>query len=190
MNILIACEYSGIVRSAFESKGHFVVSCDLLESEKPGRNHYQGDVRNILNSKLWDLVIAHPPCTYISNCGSRWFSTDTSRQKKLIEAVDFFKLFLDLECPFVIENPIPSSKAVSLIGKKYTQLIQPYQFGHPYSKATCLWLSRGLPLLKPTHSKPEKIQVYTNVCGGGKDRAKIRARTFSGIATALADTYG
>ena len=196
MKILIACEYSGIVRDAFSEKGHNVMSCDLLPTDRPGK-HYQGDVRDILEDK-WDLIIAHPPCTFFTNSGVRWLHEDPSRWAKLDAAAEFFNLFLDNKCKKIaIENPVPHKYAIERInGRKYTQTIQPYEFGHPESKRTCLWL-KGLPKLKETNNVkdkflklPKKQAQRIHYIPPSKDRWKIRSTTFSGIAQAMADQWG
>lgn len=157
MKVLIACEYSGIVRDAFASKGHFTVSSDFEPSERPGK-HYQGDVKDILYGQDWDLIIAHPPCTFMANSGVRWlYNTDGSKNQErwdnLYMATKFFNLFINHPCKKkAIENPIPH-KYASL--PPYTQTIQPYEFGHTTSKRTCLWLY-GLPKLVPTNVIPKE----------------------------------
>jgi len=195
MKVLIACEFSGIVRDAFAKKGHDAWSCDLLPSERPG-NHIQGDVCDILDDG-WDLMIAHPPCTFLANSGVRWLFQDSKYMTKelrwdhLREAADFFKRLLNAPIPHIaVENPIPHKYAIELIGKKYDQLIQPYQFGEPYSKATCLWL-KNLPPLKSTKIIPKnqvKQQVWKEP--PSKERWKNRSRTYPGIADAMAEQWG
>ena len=148
MKMLIACEYSGKVRDAFLKKGHDVISCDILPTERPGP-HYQGDVRDIINQPF-DMIIAFPSCTFICNSGVRWLKNNPERWLELRKACGFFCMFLYHKCEkVVIENPIPHKHALKYIGLKYDQLIQPWQFGHGETKATCLWL-KGLPILMPT----------------------------------------
>ena len=193
-SVLIACEFSGIVRDAFITRGFDAISCDLLETERPGP-HYQGDVRDILYDE-WDLIIAHPPCTYLSNAGARFLypkgELNYERLARGMEARELFMLFYDSPCPRVaIENPI-ASKIYGL--PPYTQTIQPFQFGHPVQKKTCLWL-RGLPPLLPTRVIPKGACQSTKIPGnwfnkGGKDRQKNRAKTFPGIADAMAEQWG
>ena len=194
--VLIACEYSGTVREAFAKYGHDAISCDILPTDKPG-NHYQGDVRDIINDD-WDLIIAHPPCTYFANSGVSWLHKDESRWQKLDEAAVFFNLFLDNKCPMIaIENPIPHKYAIERIkGRRYDQTIQPWQFGHPESKRTCLWL-KNLPKLKETDNvKEEFLKLPKNQAQRlhylppSKDRWKIRSTTFTGIAEAMAIQWG
>ena len=197
MRVLVACEYSGTVRDAFTKAGHYAMSCDILPTESEGP-HYQGDVLDVLNDG-WDLMIAHPPCTYLSNAGSRWLHPKEGfnypRFEKGLEAKEFFmKLWnapIDKIC---IENPIPS-KVYGL--PKSTQKVQPYQFGHPWSKGTLLWL-KNLPELQHT----EVIKEYDYWCSnwyGWKDgkrilghatTAKKRSLFWTGIADAMADQWG
>jgi hypothetical protein len=183
MKVLVACEYSGVVRDAFAARGHDAWSCDLLPSEKPG-NHMMGDVTSLLDLG-WDLIIAHPPCTYLCNSGVRWLHERPDRWDAMGGGAEFFRLFLNAPCPRIaIENPIMHKHAKALIGVGQSQVVHPWQFGHPESKATCLWL-KGLPLLTPTnivegregkcHKTPPSI-----------DRGKIRSRTYEGIGAAFA----
>jgi hypothetical protein len=179
--ILIACEFSGIVRDAFLKQGHDAISCDLLPTESPGP-HYQGDIRDILYQK-WDLVIGHPPCTRLANSGVRWLA-ERNLWDDLKESCAFFRLFLDHPCPKIcIENPIPHKYAIEKIGK-YDQLIQPWMFGHGESKAICLWL-KGLPKLKPTNIVDGREQKVWRM-GPSENRAKERAKFYAGIAEAMA----
>ena len=196
MKVLIACEYSGKVRDAFKEKGHYAVSCDFLPTDVPG-NHYQGNVTDILH-KEWDIIIAHPPCTYFANSGVSWLHKDQSRWEKLDNAASFFSLFLNHPCKkVVIENPIPHKYALERIGgRKYTQIIQPWQFGHPESKRTCLWL-KGVEPLKETDNVyalfkalPKNKAQRLHYLPPSPDRWKIRSTTFPGIALAMAAQWG
>lgn len=182
MRILVACEYSGIVRDAFAAKGHEVWSCDLLETERLG-NHYKGDVRDMLKES-WDLMIAHPPCTHLAVSGARHFAAKQASGVQE-EALYFVRMLLDAQiAKIALENPI---SIISSRIRKPDQIIQPWQFGHGETKATCLWL-KGLPKLEPT-----------NIVGGresrvhrmppGPDRWKDRSRTFAGIASAMASQW-
>jgi hypothetical protein len=181
MRVLVACEYSGIVRDAFTAKGHYAVSCDLLPTESEGY-HYQGDVRDILHDD-WDMMIAHPPCTYLAVSGARWFK---DRQQEQKEALDFVRLLMNAPIDKIcIENPV---SVISTAIRKPDQIIQPYQFGHNESKRTCLWL-KGLPLLVPTDIITEGIQQSIHRMAPGKNRSKDRSRTFVGIAKAMADQW-
>lgn len=195
MKVLIACEYSGIVRDAFLRMGHDAVSCDLIESESPDGPHYIGDVRDLL-ADSWDMIIAHPPCTFMANSGVRWLfgsneQLNRERWDNLGRAAEFFNLFLDHPCPKIcIENPIPHRHAKALIRRSYDQTIQPYEFGHTTSKRTCLWL-KGLPELQATDLIPKDQRTYDVwLASPGKDRWKDRSRTFKGIAAAMADQWG
>lgn len=192
MNILIACEYSGTVRDAFNKKGHFSLSCDVLPTDTQGP-HYQGDIRDVLTQD-WDLIIAHPPCTYLCNSGVSWLYKDESRWDKLHDAISFFKLFLGHPCKKIcIENPIPHKHTLL---PKYSQIIQPWMFGHTETKATCLWL-KGLPLLKEENNVKEQMmllpknqQQKMHYLPPSKDRAKLRSKTYQGIADAMANQWG
>ena len=194
MNILIACEYSGIVRDAFLNKGHNAWSCDLLPTESDGP-HYQGDVRDILlgsNEILrkyasWDMIIAFPPCTHIATSGARWFPEKIADGRQQA-GIEFFMLLIRarLYCPRVaIENPIG---IMSTHYRKPDQIIQPWQFGHGETKATCLWLS-GLGPLEPTNIVSGREQRIWKL-PPGPDRAKLRSKTYPGIASAMADQWG
>lgn len=179
MKILIACEFSGIVRDAFISRGHDAISCDLLPSERPGP-HIQGDVLNILHDD-WDMVIAFPPCTHLAVSGAVWFE-QKRKDGRQQQGIDFFMKFTDLKCPGVaIENPIG---IMSTIYRKPDQIIQPYMFGEPYQKKTCLWL-KNLPLLQPTDIIEEREQKCWKE-PPSPDRWKNRSRTYSGIGAAMA----
>ena len=192
MRVLIACEYSGRVRDAFAKLGHDAWSCDIIPTETEG-NHYEGSVLDILNDG-WDLMIAHPPCTYLSNAGARFLYPkgilNQERLAKGLLAKEFFMQLYNANIPKIaIENPIPS-RVYGL--PQYTQTIQPYEYGHPLQKRTCLWL-KNLPKLTPTNIVNERQS--TKVAGnwfnkGGKDRQKERARTFEGIADAMAKQWG
>ena len=196
MRVLVACEYSGRVRDAFLARGHDAMSCDLLPTEAAGP-HYQGDVFDVLDQS-WDLLIAHPPCTYLTNSGVVWLHKDPERWAKLDDAARFFKALLNAPIPRVaVENPIMHKYGKERIGGvKQSQVIQPYMFGHLEQKATCLWL-RGLPLLQPTQDvKAEMMQLPKNqrerlhYLPPSPDRWKERSRTYSGIAAAMAEQWG
>lgn len=183
MKVLVACEFSGIVRDTFLQKGHDAISCDLLPTESPGP-HYQGDVFDIMNDGF-DLMIAHPPCKDLAVSGARWFAEKIKNGDQL-KSIDFFMKLVSCKInKIAIENPI------GIMSSKYRkpdQIIQPWQFGHGETKATCLWL-KNLPKLQ-----------YTNIVEGreqriwklppGDDRAKLRSITYSGIAKAMADQWG
>lgn len=181
MRVLIACEFSGIVRDAFLAKGHDAMSCDLLPTESPGP-HYQGDVRDILD-KGWDLMIAHPPCTHLSVSGARWFS---KKQREQREALEFVLMLMNSDIPRIcIENPV---SVISSFLHKPDQIIQPWQFGHGETKATCLWL-KWLPKLIATNIvKGREARIHK--MAPSEHRSKARSLTYSGIAKAMADQWG
>ena len=196
MKILIACEYSGRVRKAFRRQGHDAYSCDLLPADDGSAYHIQGDVSAILKEQ-WDLMVAHPPCTYLANSGVCHLHKDETRWSKLDEAAAFFKALLQADIPKkVIENPIPHKYAIERIGTKYSQIIQPWMFGHKETKATCLWL-HGLPKLKPTSdlkaetmALPARERQRLHFLPPSPTRWKERSTTYQGIADALANQYG
>lgn len=183
MKVLIACEYSGRVRDAFIALGHDAMSCDLLGTESPGP-HYQGDVRDVIDYP-WDLMIAHPPCTDLSVSGARHFE-----EKRLVgrqqASASFFMMLAKCDIPKIaIENPIC---IMSSLWRKPDQIIQPWQFGHGETKATCLWL-KGLPLLTPTDivdGRDDRIHKMPP----SEDRWKLRSLTYQGIANAMANQWG
>ena len=183
MRVLIACEYSGRVRDAFISKGHEAMSCDILDTEKPGP-HYKGDVRDILGNG-WDMLIGFPPCTHLASSGARWFMEKQADGRQQ-EGIDFFMLLANSGVPKIaLENPVG---IMSSRYRKPDQIIQPWQFGHGETKSTCLWLT-GLPKLVPTNivegREPRMWKLPPS-----KDRAKIRSETYQGIADAMADQWG
>lgn len=214
MKVLIACEESQRVCIAFRNKGHEAYSCDIEDcSGGHPEWHIKGDVLPILNGcctfktmdeiehtieSKWDMIIAHPPCTYISNAGARFLYPggkgilNEERLKKGIEATHFFLRILYADCDKIaVENPIPT-KVYCL--PNYSQVIQPYMFGHPLQKKTCLWL-KNLPELIPTKMIPKEQCQSTKVAGnwfnkGGKDRQANRAKTFYGVAEAMAEQWG
>jgi hypothetical protein len=195
MKVLVACEYSGTVRDAFRARGHDALSCDLLPTDAPGP-HYQGDVRDILDDG-WDLMIAHPPCTYLCSSGLHWNKRVPGRAQMTEDALDFVRLLLDAPIPRIaLENPIG---CIGTRIRKANQTIQPWQFGHDASKATCLWL-KNLPLLTPTAVVEPRIangkKRWANQTDSGQnrlppsdDRWKIRSETYVGIAEAMADQW-
>lgn len=207
MRVLVACEYSGRVRDAFIAKGHVALSCDLLATERNGP-HYQGNVLDVLYEE-WDLIIAHPPCTYLTRAGIRWLSHDSScmtkeqRMVEVLKARDFFMLFYNHSCAKIcVENPIPHRVAML---PTYSQVIEPWYFGETERKKTCLWL-KGLSRLNglievannpdqfrpgPTFiDKSGKKRYFTDCQANSKDRWMVRSRTFQGIANAMAEQWG
>tara|TARA_X000001388_G_scaffold17304_1_gene10723 strand:+ start:770 stop:1384 length:615 start_codon:yes stop_codon:yes gene_type:complete len=195
MNVLVACEYSGTVRDAFTKLGHNALSCDLIEGDKPGR-HYKGDVMDIINDG-WDLMIAHPPCTYLTNAGVCHLHKDPKRWVDLFDAADFFKFLLDSDIPKIaVENPIMHKYAKRLVGVNQSQVIQPWMFGHTEQKATCLWL-KNLPPLQETNNVKDEMMLLSKAerqrihyLPPSEDRWKIRSTTFAGIANAMAEQWG
>ena len=183
MRILVACEYSGTVRDAFAKLGHFAMSCDLLPTDKPG-NHYQGDVMDIIDHD-WDLMIAHPPCTHLAVSGARHFAAKQASGVQQ-EALDFVQKLLDAPIPRIaLENPV---SIISTRIRKPDQIIQPWQYGHGETKATCLWL-KNLPLLTPTNIV-EGREARIHKLPPSADRWKIRSTTYQGIADAMAAQWG
>jgi hypothetical protein len=184
MKILIACEFSGIIRTCFNRAGHSAYSCDLLDSEiyARGGRHIKGDVLDILNDG-WDIMIAHPPCTHLAVSGARWFKYKHDEQ---VEAIEFFMKLVNANVDQIcIENPI------SIMSTKYRkpdQIIHPWQFGHGETKSTCLWL-KGLPKLTPTNIVDGREQRIHKM-PPSKNRWKDRSRTYWGIAKAMADQWG
>jgi hypothetical protein len=195
MKILIACEYSGVVRDAFIKKGHKAMSCDLLPTDKEGP-HYQGDIFDIINDG-WDLMIAHPPCTYMANSANSHLKTDPERWKNLIDGAIFFRKLLEADIPKIaIENPIMNGNAKKIIGKSQSQVVQPWMFGHTEQKATCLWL-KNLPNLVPTNNVKKEMMLLPinqrqrlHYLPPTQDRWKIRSTTYQGIASAMAEQWG
>ena len=190
MKVLIACEFSGIVRDAFAKSGHDAWSCDLLPTEKPG-NHIQGDIFFFLVKewKNFDLLIFHWTCTYLCNSGVRWLHEQDGRFDLMKEHAQKFNWLLNNNIPKIAgENPIPHKYALEIIGRKYDQIIQPWQFGHGETKATCLWL-KGLPKLKPKNIVSGREQRIWKL-PPSKDRWKERSRTYPGIAKAMAEQWG
>jgi len=183
MKVLVACEYSGVVRDAFIARGHDAMSCDLLPTDSPGP-HYQGDVLDVLNYP-WDLMIAHPPCTHLSVSGARHFAAKRMDGRQQA-AVSFFMALANAPVPRIaIENPVC---IMSNLWRKPDQIIQPWQFGHGETKATCFWL-KNLPPLKPTDivdGRDNRIHRMPP----SEDRWKLRSQTYEGIARAMADQWG
>ena len=194
MRVLVACEFSGIVRDAFIKKGHDAMSCDMLPTEAEGP-HYEGDVRNVLDDG-WDMMIAHPPCTHLAVSGARWFK---DKEMEQWEALNFVRLLLDAPIDKIaLENPVG---VISTKIRKPDQIIQPYEYGHPTSKRTCLWL-RGLPRLEPTNIVEPNLIRYKKKDGTGHttfsadygvgfktEHGKRRSGFFEGIAKAMAEQW-
>lgn len=197
MRVLVACESSGAVRDAFIRMGHYAASCDLLPSESDLGDHFQCDVMDVINRE-WDLLIAHPPCTYLSVSGMHWTARGLRDPKLTEDALDFVRALMSAPiAKIAIENPI---SVISSRIRKPDQIIQPYQFGHDASKKTCLWL-KGLPPLRPTSFVEPRVvdgkNRWANQTDSGqnklppsKDRWKLRSETYSGIAAAMAEQWG
>jgi hypothetical protein len=210
LNVLIACEFSGAIRNEFRKLGHNAISCDLVDAIEPSFFHHKGDVTELLhkNKYDWDLMIAHPPCTYLTLAGNRWFKPEyadkyPTRIQDRKDAVDFFLTLMDADIPHIaVENPIG---VMSSLYRKPDQIIQPWQFGDPFQKSTCLWL-KNLPKLEHT-DVVDKGEMYEFVSKKGvkksqpkwyfdalngksaEERQKIRNTTFPGIAAAVAKQY-
>ena len=181
----MACEFSGVVRNAFSDRGHDAWSCDLLPSESPG-NHFQADIMSVLGDDggaTWDLMIAHPPCTYLAASGARWWK---DRQQEQRDALFFVLNLMNSSVPRVcIENPVGR---ISSAFRKPNQIIQPWQFGHGETKSTCLWM-KNLPLLTPTQIVEGRHgRVWREP--PSPERWKNRSRTLPGIAAAMAEQWG
>lgn len=197
MRILVACEESQVVCKAFRDKGHEAYSCDIQPcSGGHPEWHIQDDVLSHLN-RGWDLMIAHPPCTYLANSGVAWFHKDISRWFNLFPGAEFFKILLDSPIlQICVENPIQHKYAKQLIGQKHSQVIHPWMFGHPEQKATCLWL-KNLPLLAETNNVkeemlklPDRERQKLHYLSPSPERSKERSKTFQGIANAMAGQWG
>ena len=205
MKVLVACEYSAIVRDAFRARGHDAWSNDIIDCEGDSAYHIKGDALDLLKDG-WDLLIAHPPCTYLANSSVRWLYDKRPSTKDCLRGIDrwkamyegsmFFRAFLEAPIGMIcVENPVPHKFARGYIGE-YTQTIQPYQFGHLESKRTCLWL-RGLPQLMRTDDRTEEAMALpygerckTHYKGKSKDRGKDRSKFFTGFAEAMATQWG
>lgn len=199
MRVLVACEFSGVVRRAFRERGHEAWSCDLLPAEDGSPYHYQTNIQFLLSTcKHWDLMIAHPPCTHLAVSGARWFK---DKQKEQADALDFVRYLMEPYDPsfggipkIAIENPV---SIISSRIRKPDQIIHPHQFGHPAFKSTCLWL-KGLPPLRPTNklvapargTVEHKAWSKVHRAPPGPDRWKFRSRTYAGIAAAMAEQWG
>lgn len=182
MRILVACEFSGVVREAFRKKGHDAWSCDLLAALDNSPFHFKDDITNRLDYMNWDLIIAHPPCTYLAVSGNRWYS---DRPDLFVPAADFARAFFDFADMVAVENPVGR---LSRLWRKPDQYIQPWEFGHGETKKTGLWL-KNLPLLKPTQIVEGREQRVWRM-GPSAERGYLRSITYQGIADAMADQWG
>tara|TARA_R110000787_G_scaffold258404_2_gene363615 strand:+ start:85 stop:675 length:591 start_codon:yes stop_codon:yes gene_type:complete len=196
VKVLVACEYSGVVRNAFTARGHDAWSCDILETESPGQ-HYKCDVLEILDQN-WDLMIAHPPCTFLTNAGNRWFYDPDDKEKphpnypeRWADRDDAIKFFLSLQnAPIekiAIENPLPNPYVTNKTGKHH-QLVQPWMFGHPESKGICLWLKNLGPLFATMVEEVREQKMWK--LPPSEDRWKLRSKTYTGFADAMAKQWG
>lgn len=197
MNVLVACEFSAIVREAFRTRGHEAWSVDILPTEGPPAWHFKADALEVARAYRWDLVIAHPPCTRLTKAGVRWLH-ERNLWDEMRQAAGFFRAFLELDhVPRVaVENPIMHRYATEIIGRKQDQVVQPWMFGHLESKGTGLWL-KGLPLLQPTKDVKAEAMALTpkerdrvHWAAPGPDRWKIRSKTYQGLADAMAEQWG
>lgn len=196
MRVLVACEFSGNVRDAFRDEGHDAWSCDVLPTESDPSFHIQCDVTTILNDG-WDLMIAHPPCTYLAQSGVRWLHTQDGRMEKMYDAAKFFRMLWDAPIPRIaVENSIMHRAGKNAIGVDYDQLVQPWMHGHTESKAMCLWL-RNLPYLEDTDNVYQLMKLLpanqrnrVHHVGQKVDRWKDRSRTPWGVAEAMAKQWG
>ena len=183
MRVIVGCEFSGVVAGAFRKRGHEAYSCDLLPTEGNPKWHFQMDLLELLKIEQFDLAIFHPPCTHLAVSGARWFK---EKQTEQAEALDFVRLLMGAPIERIaIENPI---SIISSKIRKPEQIIQPWQFGHGETKATCLWL-KGLPKLQPTNIVEGREQRIHKM-PPSPDRWRERSRTFTGIASAMAQQWG
>lgn len=196
MRILVACEFSGRVREAFRKLGHDAWSCDLLPADDNSPYHIQDDVLKHLDDG-WGMMIAHPPCTYLTNAGVSWLHKRPERWQQMREGAEFFKTLLEADIPLIaVENPVMHKYAVEIIGRRQDQVLQPWMFGHTERKATCLWL-KNLPKLVPTDNVKEEMlklpknrQQRLHYLSPSPERWKLRSTTFQGIANAMAAQWG
>ena len=204
MKVLVACEYSGRVRDAFRALGHDAWSCDILPTEADPTHHIEGPVQSVLHLG-WDLMVAHPPCTFMANSGAKHLyagmkkenGRNEDRWKSMAEAAAFFRMLLNADIPQIaIENPVMVGHALELVGQNFTQSIQPWQFGHMEVKRTCLWLKNLPPLVASDNvydammELPYGERAKVHHASPGPDRWKHRSRTYPGIATAMAAQWG
>lgn len=185
--MLVACEFSGIVRDAFRDEGFDAVSCDIRDAENGGP-HINGDVMDVLDDG-WDMMIAHPPCTYLANSGVRWLYEREERWKDMIDGAVFFRDLLTADIPYIaVENPVMHKYARRIVGAGHDQTVQPWQFGHGETKRVCLWL-KNLPELEPTNVVDGR-EARVHKMPPSDDRSKERSRFFSGVAEAMAKQWG
>ena len=202
MNILIGCEESGVVRDGFRARGHNAWSCDLLPSSGSQSYHVQGDILDALEPGRGDMVIAFPPCTFLCNSGVRWLyngdgSKNHDRWYKMSDDAWLFKRITEYDCDKIVcENSIPHRYAMAIMGRKYDQIVQPWMFGHPETKAICLWLKGVEPLEETNNVRermmtlPKKQRNRVHYMSPGKDRGLLRSKTLPGVADAMAEQWG
>jgi hypothetical protein len=185
--VLVACEFSGIVRDAFIDEGFDAVSCDIRDAENGGP-HIKGDVMDVLDDG-WDMMVAHPPCTYLANSGVRWLYEREERWKDMIDGAVFFRDLLTADIPYIaVENPVMHKYARKIVGTGHDQTVQPWQFGHGETKRICLWL-KNLPELEPTNVVDGR-EARVHKMPPSDDRSKERSRFFPGVAEAMAKQWG
>lgn len=191
MKVLVACEFSGVVRRAFRDEGHAAWSCDLLPAEDGDAYHIQDDILNYINGE-WDLMIAHPPCTHLSLAGARWFTDPgfPNKKQQQAEAIAFFQKIQSSTIPRIcIENPQPLGVVMEAVGR-YDQKFQPWNFRDDETKGICLWLKNLPPLVKIVTEKPENVTARVWRMPPGPERQKERSRFFPGVAKAMAEQWG
>jgi hypothetical protein len=188
VRVIVGCEFSQVVTKAFRDRGHEAYSCDTLPTEGNPAWHLQRDIFEVIGHEEFDLAIFHPPCTRLCNSGVRWLD-ERDMWDEMRRSAIFFRRLLGADIPRIcVENPIPHHYALEIIGRKYDQIIQPWQFGHPETKATCLWL-KNLPPLAPTKIV-EGRTARVHRASPGPDRWKERSRTYEGLAQAMAEQWG
>ena len=189
MTVLVACEYSGRVRDALLDEGIYAVSCDLLPSESDRGPHIQGDVEEVLQQE-WDMVIAHPPCTYLANSGVRW-RVERNEWKEVAQAARFFKACLNANAPYVaVENPVMHKYGREIVGRRPDFTVQPWMFGDPYKKRTCFWTKNLPPLVPTSDMTADDAEAQCHNEPPSKDRWKKRSTTYPKLAKAIAKQWG
>lgn len=189
---LVACEFSGEVRRAFAARGFDMWSCDILPSEDDSDHHVTGDVTPMLQEP-WDIIIAHPPCTYLTNAGVRWLynadrTLNDERWREMREGAEFFRQFLDADARFIaVENPVMHGHGREIVGRRADQCVQPWMFGHGEQKATCFWLKNLPPLMATRIVEGRHQRMF--LMSPGPERSKERSRTYPGIAQAMAEQW-
>ena len=185
MNVLVGCEFSGIVRKAFTDKGHYAFSCDLEPCEMAMGYHMQMDIFTAIAKGRWDLIILHPPCTHLAVSGNRWYANTLDRQQSITWTLHLWEAAIKAAPKVALENPVG---VLSSAWRKPDQYIQPWMFGHGETKATCLWI-KGLPNLVPTDIVEGREQAIWKM-SPSKDRTKLRSKTYKGVADAMVEQWG